>query len=185
MTTGERIKELRLKRGITQEDLAAKTEISVRTIQRIENGEVDPRAYTLQTIATALEVDFQALIEVGESDMEIPHRETQKWRALLHLSGLFIMIIPPIVVWIFKRDKTDNLRKDAYDVINFQLSMTLYLLPLAILSVYPILLILAVFSQVVIIMNTMKVSNNQPYRYPLTIRFLKVEAIMSQPSQVK
>jgi uncharacterized Tic20 family protein len=185
MTTGERIKDLRLKKGFTQEDLAAKTEISVRTIQRIENGEVDPRAYTLQTIASALEVDFESLIEAVESNMQSQNHEVRKWRALLHLSGLFIMIIPPIIVWICKRDKMDILRKDAYDVINFQLSMTIYLLPLAVLSVYPILLILAVFSQVMIIINTMKASNDQHCRYPLTIRFMKAEGINSQPSPVK
>jgi DNA-binding XRE family transcriptional regulator len=28
---------------MTQEELAEKTEVSTRTIQRIENGEVDPR----------------------------------------------------------------------------------------------------------------------------------------------
>ena len=44
MKTGHLIKTLRLKKGITQEELAEKTEISVRTIQRIENGDVDPRA---------------------------------------------------------------------------------------------------------------------------------------------
>ncbi|WP_083464754.1 helix-turn-helix transcriptional regulator [Marinifilum fragile] len=43
METGKLIKELRVKKGLTQEDLAERTELSARTIQRIENGEVDPR----------------------------------------------------------------------------------------------------------------------------------------------
>jgi len=58
METGKLIKELRIKKGMTQEELADKTEVSARTIQRIENGDVDPRAYTLQMIAKALDVDF-------------------------------------------------------------------------------------------------------------------------------
>ena len=58
METGKLIKELRIKKGMTQEELADKTEVSTRTIQRIENGDVDPRAYTLQMIAKALDVDF-------------------------------------------------------------------------------------------------------------------------------
>ena len=53
MKTGLVIKELRIKKGLTQEELADKTELSARTIQRIENGEVDPRAYSLQMIAKA------------------------------------------------------------------------------------------------------------------------------------
>jgi len=42
MKTGEKIRDLRIKKGMTQEELAEKTELSVRTIQRIESGEVDP-----------------------------------------------------------------------------------------------------------------------------------------------
>jgi len=61
--TGELIKELGIKRGMTQEVLADNTEVSVITIQRIENGEVDPRAYTLQMIAKALEVDFSMFFD--------------------------------------------------------------------------------------------------------------------------
>ena len=43
---GIKIQELRKQKGMTQEDLADKTGLSVRTIQRIESGEVDPRSYT-------------------------------------------------------------------------------------------------------------------------------------------
>jgi len=173
MKTGQLIKELRTKKGITQEDLAAKTDISVRTIQRIENGEVDPRAYTLQSIAAALEVEFEVLAGSEAEVNEANNVESNKWLPLLHLSGLLILIIPPIILWIWKRDKVANIQKHAFDVINFQLSMTLYLLPCVLFSIYPILLLLAVYSQVIIIINTVKVTNHQSYKYPLSIRFLK------------
>jgi transcriptional regulator with XRE-family HTH domain len=62
METGKRIRDLRLKKGMTQEELARQTELSTRTIQRIENGEVDPRAYTLQMIATALGVEYDIFL---------------------------------------------------------------------------------------------------------------------------
>lgn len=42
MVTGKLIKELRIKKGMTQGELADKTEVSDRTIQRIENGVVIP-----------------------------------------------------------------------------------------------------------------------------------------------
>lgn len=174
MKTGELIKRLRSKKGITQEELAARTEISVRTIQRIENGEVDPRAHTLQSIAAALEVDFEVLAVTESSDGDMKN-EDSKWLPLLHLSGLLLLIIPPIILWIWKRDKVENIQKHAFDVINFQLSMTLYLLPCVLFSIYPFLVILGVYSQVIIIINTVKVTNFHSYKYPLTIRFLKPE----------
>lgn len=174
MKTGQLIRELRLKKGITQEDLAEKTDISVRTIQRIESGEVDPRAYTLQAIATALEVDFEVLATSEAEAQETLHKKSSRWLPLLHLSGLLLLIVPPIILWIVKRDEVPNIRKHAIDVINFQLSMTLYLLPCALLSIYPVLIALGVYSQVIIVVNTVKVTNQQLYKYPLSIRFLKV-----------
>lgn len=175
MQTGQLIRELRLKKGITQEDLAAKTDISVRTIQRIESGEVDPRAYTLQSIAAALEVDFETLIN---SSAEVTDDNVRnKWLPLLHLSGILLLIIPPIILWIWKRDQIRDMRKHAIDVINFQLSMPLYLIPCVILSVFPILLVLALYSQVIIIINTVKVASNHRYKYPLTIKFLKSQTL--------
>ena len=51
---GNRVAELRLQKGITQEKLAELCEVSTRTIQRIENGEVDARTYTLSRLAEAL-----------------------------------------------------------------------------------------------------------------------------------
>ena len=105
MKTGQLIKELRLKKGITQEELAAKTDISVRTIQRIESGDVDPRAFTLQSIAAALEVEYEVLVN-SEADLNPEdEKETNIWLPLLHLSGLLLLIVPPIILWIWKRDK--------------------------------------------------------------------------------
>jgi transcriptional regulator with XRE-family HTH domain len=172
MRTGQLIKELRLKKGITQEDLAAKTDISVRTIQRIENGDVDPRAYTLQSIAAALEVDYAVLV-YSEQELNVTDEKKSKWLPLIHLSGLFLLIIPPILVWIWKRDAVKDIRKHAIDVINFQLSILLYMLPFVVFFAPPILIVLALFSQVVIIINVLKVTSHQAYKYPLSIRFLK------------
>jgi transcriptional regulator with XRE-family HTH domain len=177
MRTGHLIKELRLKKGITQEDLAAKTDISVRTIQRIENGDVDPRAYTLQSIAAALEVDFAVLVNSEPELNAVNEKENSKWLPLLHLSGLFLFIIPPILVWIWKRDDVKDIRKHAIDVINFQLSMSLYILPFVVFFAPPILIVLGLFSQIVILVNTVRVTSHRHYKYPLSIQFLKQESV--------
>jgi transcriptional regulator with XRE-family HTH domain len=51
------IRKLRLDRGYSQEDLAAMSDVSVRTIQRIERGgAANPE--TLKSLAAALDVDF-------------------------------------------------------------------------------------------------------------------------------
>ena len=47
---GQKIVELRKAKMWTQEELVDACNISIRTIQRIEAGEVVPRDYTIKTI---------------------------------------------------------------------------------------------------------------------------------------
>lgn len=51
----------RRKKGLTQEELADMAGIGRRTLQRIENGDTEPRAFTLKAIADVLEVTVEEL----------------------------------------------------------------------------------------------------------------------------
>jgi len=55
---GKKIAELRKAKGLTQEELVALCNLNVRTLQRIESGEVTPRSYTIKIIFIALDYDF-------------------------------------------------------------------------------------------------------------------------------
>ncbi len=52
------IKETRIKKGLTQQQLADETGMTLRTIQRIENSEVKPSLNSLTAISKVLETDF-------------------------------------------------------------------------------------------------------------------------------
>src|SRR6188768_1891802 len=58
---GQKILELRKAKGLTQEELVDRCNINVRTIQRIEAGEVTPRMFTVKTILEALGYDLDAI----------------------------------------------------------------------------------------------------------------------------
>lgn len=66
---GRKIVELRKEKGLTQEELVEQCNINVRTIQRIEAGEVTPRSFTLKTILNALGEDLENL---KDSDSLVP-----------------------------------------------------------------------------------------------------------------
>jgi DNA-binding XRE family transcriptional regulator len=51
---GIKIAELRIQNSMTQKELAELCNVDIRTIQRIESGDVIPRMYTLRLLATAL-----------------------------------------------------------------------------------------------------------------------------------
>lgn len=174
MKTGELIKQLRIKKGLTQEELAEKTNISARTIQRIENGKVEARAYTLQSLAKALDVNFEEFVN---NDNVPDSNNISPWLPLLHLSGLFTLLIPPVIIWFWKKDDDKDIREHGIDVINFQITILMFLIPSAILSMLvitiPVVIFLALFSTVIIVINTIKVLNGQSYKYPMKFRILK------------
>ncbi|MEQ8478486.1 helix-turn-helix transcriptional regulator [Fulvivirga sp.] len=72
---GKRIADLRQQKNLTQEDLVEKCNINVRTIQRIEAGEVTPRPSTLKIIIEALDENFNELFHTEEP--------TSWWKSLL------------------------------------------------------------------------------------------------------
>jgi transcriptional regulator with XRE-family HTH domain len=63
MEIGERIKELRLKRKLTQRQLAALSYLTFEYISRVENGHAYPSAKIKKLIADALSVSEKALIK--------------------------------------------------------------------------------------------------------------------------
>ncbi len=50
------VKKIRIEKGLSQEELSEKSELSLRTIQRLENGKSEPRGDTLKRLTNALEL---------------------------------------------------------------------------------------------------------------------------------
>lgn len=169
MKIGLVIKELRIKKGLTQDELAEKTELSTRTIQRIENGEVDPRAYSLQMIAKALDVDFTLFTDDGSQIDKEKSSKDDIILGLVHLSGLFLIVIPTLLIWKKKKNEVENITEHFKVVISFQIFMWFVFL-IAIIQYYKLNLphlfyagaMMTVFFS---IRNAINVMNNKPYRY--------------------
>jgi transcriptional regulator with XRE-family HTH domain len=56
---GKKISETRKLKGLTQEELAEKSKMNLRTIQRIENNESIPRGKSLRLICDVLEISLE------------------------------------------------------------------------------------------------------------------------------
>jgi transcriptional regulator with XRE-family HTH domain len=63
---GKQIAALRINKGLTQADLAEKCMVNIRTIQRIEAGDVMPRAYTMNLLNVALQSNLTAQVEENQ-----------------------------------------------------------------------------------------------------------------------
>lgn len=64
---GERLKEMREKRGLSQTDLSERADVSKRQIGRYEHGKGDPTSDTLARIARALDVSGDYLIGLTDA----------------------------------------------------------------------------------------------------------------------
>ena len=59
---GERLKEARTKRLLTQEELAERAEVSPSTVVNIERNNAEPHFRTIRKLAKALDVDPTSLL---------------------------------------------------------------------------------------------------------------------------
>ena len=61
---GQRIKELRLSKGLSQSELANLCGKDRQSYQRVELGRINPTIWYLQHIATALDVELKDLLDI-------------------------------------------------------------------------------------------------------------------------
>lgn len=86
---GKKIATLRADQGLTQEELVDRCNISVRTIQRIEAGEVTPRHYTLRIILEALGQEFE---EIRQEQVSVP-KKTLKQMQIGWIAGICYFLV--------------------------------------------------------------------------------------------
>lgn len=182
-----RVKVLRSRKGLSQEQLAEISSLSLRTIQRIENNETLPRGDTLTRLAIALQVSPNELI-----DWQI--LEDKNVLIILNLSQLSFLAFPllgiiiPLVIWILKKDKVKNVHENGKSILNFQITWTLLLFSFYSLLVLSVLLrmgivhskflpvvtigIFYIANILIIVVNTIRSINGKKIYYEPSFKFL-------------
>lgn len=187
---GLKITELRQQKGLTQEELAEYCEVSARTIQLIEAGEVEPRAFTRNSLSNILKFDLGKENTSYESI----------WLALLHLSSTVCVVFIPLLLWSWKKDQSYKIDQHGRTVFNFQITIMLVLLafslifivvPSAFLSARGLdreagivadmftllpplpILFLAIYTSYQAVVNAVRALSDQPIHYPLSIPFVR------------
>lgn len=183
-----RIKELRNQRGMSQELLSEESGLSLRTIQRVENGESNPTGDSLKRLSHALNVNPDELI-----DWSI--KEDKRYLTVLNLSALTFLLFPllgilvPFILWTSKKGKIKNINKLGKDLINFEITWTMLLFfsPILLfvllkigiienltLSIFFIIIGVMYFINLIfVLLNTLRTSNEKEVIYLPQIKFLK------------
>jgi uncharacterized Tic20 family protein len=186
---------LRNRKGYSQEELAEKTGLSLRTIQRIENGEAEPRGDSLKRLAIVFDV-------LPDEIVDWTVQEDKGFLVALNLSAMAFLIFPilgilvPLIFWISKKDKIRNLNEIAKDLLNFQITWTIaffvaYMLIIIstvfkvyhafdsnlissmLFSIMILIGIMYLFNFAFIIINAIRVNNGKTVNYFPKIHFLK------------
>ena len=126
---------------------------------------------------------------------ETVQQTDRTWDVLSHLAAIvFLLGVPfgnilgPLVVWLIKRSDSPSVDAHGKEALNFQISLTLYLMVAVGVTVglmlvligfllLPLLIIAAivvpVLDLILIIIAAVKASNGEFYRYPLTLRLIR------------
>jgi transcriptional regulator with XRE-family HTH domain len=94
---GIRIFELRVKNSMTQKELADLCNVDIRTIQRIETGEVTPRMYTLKLLSTTLGFDLSQFNSNDKNPQILSH---SKVRLSLITGIVFSINAVPVIFYL-------------------------------------------------------------------------------------
>ena len=185
---GIRIKELRKQKGMSQELLADESGLSLRTIQRIEKGETNPTGESLKRLSNALNVNPDELI-----DWSI--KEDKKYLTFLNLSALTFLFFPllgilvPFILWTSRKGTIKNINKIGKDLINFEITWTLFLffIPflwllmskigvldhLTLSTIFIVSGVMYFINLIFILLNTLRISNEKDVLYNPKIKFLR------------
>jgi transcriptional regulator with XRE-family HTH domain len=172
----------REKQNLTQEELAVKSGISVRTIQRIESG-IKPKGYTLESLSEALEISKEdLLLEPGEA-----LNSNKQLIKYINLSSILLLMIPlgsiimPLIIMRWKKE-TSTLTKQ---IVSIQILWTL-LFPIIIFMVMllfklfsfskeiiPLVMLGLILTNLyIVIRNTAEIENNDKLHICLNFSFL-------------
>jgi len=108
--------------------------------------------------------------------------DERMWAMFCHLStfsGSFVPmghILGPLILWLIKKDESVLINDQGKEAVNFQISVTIYLLVSAVLCFVligiPMLFAVVIFDLIVTIIAAIEANQGKFYRYPLCIRFI-------------
>ena len=105
-----------------------------------------------------------------------PQPEDTTWAVLAHLSYFVFGLIAPLVIYLVKKDESPFTRQHAAEALNFHITLLIAAIVsgILILVLIGVLLLIVLFigGAVYAILAALAAGRREPYRYPLTIRFV-------------
>lgn len=174
--------EYREKLNLTQEELATKSGVSVRTIQRIESG-IKPKGYTLESLSKVLGISKEELLK-GKEEFEKINKQLIKY---INLSSILLLIVPlgsiimPLIIMRWKKEINTVTKQ----IVSIQILWTLSFLIVTVLvallfkwlsfskEIVPlVMLVLIITNLYIILRNTVEIEKNNKLHIRLNFSIL-------------
>jgi len=106
-----------------------------------------------------------------------PTPDEKNLALLMHVLSLVgFSLIGPLIVWLIKKDESAFIDKQGRELLNFQISLLIYVLiciPLCFILIgIPMLFAVGIASLILTIIGLIRATEGKIYRFPLTIRML-------------
>jgi uncharacterized Tic20 family protein len=121
-----------------------------------------------------MEQQTNTFLGTDDKPLYTPTSDERTMAILSHVLCLIVWLFAPLVIYLVKKDESKFVAAHAKESLNFQITIAIVAFVLFI-SIIGILLlwVLGIISMVLIIIATIKASENKLYRYPFTIRLIK------------
>ncbi|MBT3422283.1 MAG: helix-turn-helix domain-containing protein [Bacteroidetes bacterium] len=120
----KRVKELRMRNGYSQEELSDLSGLSLRTIQRIEGGENEPRGDSLKRLSNVFNVTPETLTD-WTIKVDIGYLTNLNLASLTFIFFPLLGILVPLIMWISKKDTISHVKLLGKQIMNFQITWTI------------------------------------------------------------
>lgn len=102
--------------------------------------------------------------------------ELRHFTILMHLSQL-VGLVFPIIMWVTNREQSHTIDRHGKSIVNWMLSLTIYLIGSAILSMVligiPMIIALVIANFIFVIIGAVRASEGKLFTYPMSFNFIK------------
>ena len=130
----------------------------------------------------------------SRKEVHHPSKQERLWATFVHVGGLGAYIglplgnlLVPYILWLIKRNEMPFVKSQGIEALNFNISITLYLLLASVLLTLSFITGIGIFSALgglfafvviifhvsLVIMASLRANDGEGYRYPYTFRFIE------------
>lgn len=128
MVVKKTIKNHRLTRHLSQQELSDRSGVSIRTIQRLENNATNGSPFVIKSLCKALDIPVESLQKINTQidDKSLTSTKQLKYINLSSLLALVVpfsnLIVPSVLYFLFRKFLSREIDKEAaLKIISFQI----------------------------------------------------------------